>query len=328
MNTASKLESPDCKKNILLVTHQILQSNDHAKKMLKIANDNLNRAVDALQNKLFEQTAIEKNIFKTREVYDIIRRQFLGLKKEYERTLDKKIDLQHKIFSPQRATEMAKNIFVRGGFKKLRSDFYRLKKDEEKFSKNLLAFHTREKFFKNRDWSADERSVFLQEKYFLYKQKTLLEIEKNRLANFKISLQHRQFDLENLCQKPDSQKKIQLIAAGILRKNFKFVRSFEEVESNLKNLSQRIRHTKKQMDTLKIRLSLETRSSCYKIDSPENHSDSSAASLIADAILREPEAVQLVAYCPDDCLETERTWSLMSELDKDALIFKEMVRDL
>ena len=82
------------------------------------------------------------------------------------------------------------------------------------------------------------------------------------------------------------------------------------------------------MDTLKIHLSLEKCGSCYKIESPENHSVSSAASLIADAILREPEAVQLVAYCPDDCLEMEKTWSLMSELDKDALIFKEMVRDL
>ncbi len=170
--------------------------------------------------------------------------------------------------------------------------------------------------------------MFLQEKYFLIRQKTLLEIEKNRLANLKISLQNHQTELENFCAQPDSQKKIELIAAWILRKNYKFVRSFEEVESNLKNLSQRIRHTKKQMDTLKIRLSLETRSSCYKIESPENHSDSSAASLIADAILREPEAVQLVAYCPDNPFEMEKTWALMSELDKDELLHKLAMRDL
>ena len=72
----------------------------------------------------------------------------------------------------------------------------------------------------------------MQEKYFLSKQKTLLELEKNRLANFKISLQNRQLELENFCAQPDSLKKIQLIAAGIIRKNYKFVRSFEEVESN------------------------------------------------------------------------------------------------
>ena len=55
-----KLESPDCKKNILLVTHQILQSNDHARKMLKLASNNLNCAVDEVQNKLFAQTSTEK----------------------------------------------------------------------------------------------------------------------------------------------------------------------------------------------------------------------------------------------------------------------------
>ncbi len=82
------------------------------------------------------------------------------------------------------------------------------------------------------------------------------------------------------------------------------------------------------MDTLKIQLSLETRSSCYKIESPENHSNVSAASLIADAILREPEAVQLVAYCPDNPLEMEKTWSLMSKLDNDALRRKKILREL
>ena len=77
-----------------------------------------------------------------------------------------------------------------------------------------------------------------------------------------------------------------------------------------------------------LKLSLETRSSCYKIESLENHYDSSVASLIADAILREPEAVQLVAYCPDNPLEMDKTWILMSELDKDALIQKKIIREL
>jgi len=274
----NKLESPDCKKNILLVTHQILQTNAHARKMLKIASDNLNHAVDELQNKLFEQTSTEKNIFKTREVYDIIRRQFFGLKKEYERTLDKKFDLQHKIISPQRATDMAKNIFVRGGFKKLRSDLRKLKKDEEKFSKNLLAFNTREKLFRNRDWSADEKFLFLQEKYSLTKRKTLLELEKHRLESLKLSLENRQTELISLCQTPDSQKQIELIAAGILRKNLKFVRQFEEVDSHCKQLSQRIQHTKKQVDILKIHLSLGKCGAAYKIESPDNSSKSSALS--------------------------------------------------
>jgi len=156
----------------------------------------------------------------------------------------------------------------------------------------------------------------------------LLELEQKRLESLKISLENRQTELNSLCQIPDSQKKIELIAAGILRKNSKFVRQFEEVDSHCKQLFQRIQHTKKQVDILKIHLSLGKCGAAYKIESPDNSSKSSAASLIADAILREPEAVQLVAYCPDDCLEIDKTWSLMSELDKDALIHKQIMRDL
>ena len=214
----NKLETPDCKKNILMVTHKILQANVHARKMLKLTSDNLDRSVDELQNAIFAQTVNDeqKNIFKTREVYNLIRRQFFGLKKEYEKTLDKKFELQNKIISPQRAVEMAKNIFVHGGFKKLRADLLKLKKDEQKFALNLAEFKNREKNFLNRDWAVEERSLFVQEKYPLTREKTLIEIEKNRLAALKISLANRQTELDSLCQKPDSLKKIELIAAGIL----------------------------------------------------------------------------------------------------------------
>ena len=210
----------------------------------------------------------------------------------------------------------------------MRSDVRQFQKDEQKFSQNLIDFKNREKIFLNRDWSVEERNLFIQEKYFIAKQKTLLELEKNRLANLKISLENRQIELENFCQKPDSQKKIELIATGILRKNYKFVRKFEEIESNLKNLSQRLTHAKKQMDTLKNILSLEKRPTYYKVNSPCNASNSSAASLIADAVLCEPQAVQLVARSADNSIEMDKTWELMSELDKDELIQKKIIREL
>ncbi|MBR6012825.1 MAG: MobA/MobL family protein, partial [Selenomonadaceae bacterium] len=328
-----KLETPDCKKNILMVTHKILQNNLHARKMLKLASQNLEKAVDELHDKLFAQTISEepKNIFKTREVYDILRRHLSTLKKEYEKTLDKKFELQSKIISPQRATEMAKNIFVHGGFKKLRFDIRKLKKDEEKFSKNLRAFSFRQKLFQEKDWSAEERPIFLQEKYFLIKQKTLLELEQNRLKNLKISLDNRQTELDSLCQQSDSQKKIELIAAGILRKNFNFVRQHDKVETRRKNLHHRISHLKSQVDTLHTILSHEKRPIHYKVVDPEKLPDQSKISLvstIANAILREPDAVQLVAYCPDNCLEMEKDWDLMTDLDKEEILQKKIYREL
>lgn len=322
-----KLDSPDCRKNIQVVTHQILQQNFYAKKMLKLANDHLEKTVDELQNLIFTQSGDHKNIFKTREVYDIIRRQFFGLKKEYEKNLALKFSLQRKIISPQRALSMAQNIFVRGDFKKLHSELLKLHKNEQKFAKNLADFNQRKKFFINRDWSADEKHLFLQEKYSLTKQQTLLELEKLRLDSLKISLQSRQAKLESLCQLPDSKKKIELIAAGILRKNFKFVRQLEEVEYTCKNLSQRITHSKQQMDSLKDILSREKSSQLFKVNHA-NLPNNSAASIIADAILREPSAVQLVARSSENLLEMDKTWELMSELDKDELQNKKILREL
>lgn len=216
----------------------------------------------------------------------------------------------------------------------MRSYFRKLKKDEQILDKNLRTLSFRQKLLQNKNWTADEHSIFLQEKYFLTKQKTLLELEQRRLADLKISLENRQAKLDFRCEKPDSQKKIQLIAAGILNKNLKFVRQLEDVENRCKNLLQQISHIESQLDSLRSLFASKRGKGCSfsfqvvpSAKLPDN-SSVSLASLIADAILREPEVVQLVAYCPDDCLEIEKTWELMSEFDKDALIRKEMIRDL
>ena len=69
----------------------------------------------------------------------------------------------------------------------------------------------------------------------------------------------------------------------------------EEIETCVKNLAQRISHTKKQLDALKIQLALDKPNICYKVNYSDNLSGNSLASIIADAILKEPQAVQLVA---------------------------------
>ena len=50
--------------------------------------------------------------------------------------------------------------------------------------------------------------------------------------------------------------------------------------------------------------------------------------IIADALLAEPYAVQLVARFSGNNLEMEKDWELMSELDKDEIINKKMIREL
>ena len=237
-------------------------------------------------------------------------------------------NLHKRIISPQRAISMAKNIFVGGDLKRLRATISQCKKDEQRLAQKIFAFNQRENIFQNHDWTTSERSAFLQEKYLLTKQKTLIELEKARLANLKLSIEQKQAELDSLCQKPDSLKKIELIAAGILRKNYKFVRRLEEIETRVKNLAQRMNHAKEQLDALKIQLTFDKPNTAYKVNCSDNSSSSSFASIIADAILKEPQAVQLVARSTGNNLEMEKDWEMMSEFDKDELIRRKIIREL
>ena len=104
-----RLELPNCRNNILMVTHQILQDNTHARQTPKRTNIELNKAIDDLRNVLFAQSLEEpQTTFKTREVYNLICRQYCALKKEHEVLLVGKFHIKRQIISPQLAIFMAK----------------------------------------------------------------------------------------------------------------------------------------------------------------------------------------------------------------------------
>ena len=324
-----RLDSSEFKNNIALVTHQILQSNTHARKMLKRASAELDKAVDDLRNALFAQTMEEpQSNFKTREVYDLIRQQHRALKKEKEELFFAKFHLQRQIISPKRAIFMAKNIFVHGEYKRLREEIRRHKKNEQRLAPKLLAYAKEEKEFQTRDWSVLPRSTFLQAQYYLTKQRTLLEIEIGRLDQIKLSLQNKQAELESLCQPHEAARKIEMIAAGILRKNLRFVRQMEEIEAREKELIPRINHADEQMKALKDRIARDKMNTYYRVICSDMLPNIKAASIIADAVLMEPQAVQLVARSNGNNLEMEKDWELMSELDKEELLDKKIVREL
>ena len=326
---ASKLDSPECRKNIQLVTHQILQSNTYALKWLKKASDELDKAVADLSNALFTKALEEpQSSFKTREVYDLIRRQYHGLKKEYENTLADKFAIRHQIISPQRALAMAKNIFVHGDYKRLREAIRRYKKAEQTLANKFLAYNKEEKKFQREDWKVLPRSTFLQTQYYLTKQRTLLKMEKERLDQIKLALQKKQKELDSLCLEHESQRKIEEIAAGILRKNYKFVRQLEKIETHEKELIPRINHVKEQLNALEVRVARDKVGTRYRVTNSDNLSNNALATIIADAILFDPQAVQLVARLDGNFLEMEKDWEMMSEFDKDELMRKKIIREL
>ena len=73
----------------------------------------------------------------------------------------------------------------------------------------------------------------------------------------------------------------------------------------------------------------------YRVIQSEHHSkktdtlkENELVAIIADALLGEEYAVQLVARSSGNNLEMEKDWELMSELDKDELLDKKIVREL
>ena len=223
---------------------------------------------------------------------------------------------------------MAKNIFVHGDFKRLREEIRRYKKNEQRLAPKLLAYAKEEKEFQARDWSVFPRSTFLQAQYYLTKQRTLLEVEKSRLDQIKLSLQNKQTELEKLCQPHEAARKIEMIAAGILRKNLRFVRQMEEIETRAKELIPRLNHAKEQMKALEERIARDKVNTRYRVTCSDMLSNDKAASLIADAILFDPQAVQLVARFNGNNLEMEKDWEMMTEFDKDEIIRKKIIHEL
>lgn len=87
-------------------------------------------------------------------------------------------------------------------------------------------------------------------------------------------------------------------------------------------------HAKDQINALENLIARDKVNTRYRITICNKLTKNQAASLIADAILMEPQVVQLVARSTGNNLEMEKDWELMSELDKDELIDKEIVREL
>ena len=123
----------------------------------------------------------------------------------------------------------------------------------------------------------------------------MLELEKNRLDQIKLSLQNKQNELETLCQPHEAKRKIELIAASILRKNFRFVRQLEQIEAREKELIPRMNHAKEQMNALEERIACDKINTRYRVTVSDSLTNNQAASVIADAILSDSQAVQLVA---------------------------------
>lgn len=322
-------------KNVHLVTHNILQKNLENLKALQKMSDELLHDTQEFK-KLTECKEKPQTIFSFSEVQENLCQQCRFLKSEYEKSIDEMNRLRWRVINPARAISMAENIFVHGDFKKLRDEKRKYEKAVSNFEKKFADYQQHESDFKNAKW--ENLSEKIQEQYYLTKEKIMLESARQKLQNTKKFLESESERLEKICQTEEARQKISVIAAGILKKNLKIAEEYEQAKIRSKNLSQKLKLAKNRLEGLKRNGSGKLQKSVFRVDKPYNFDKESAktsssdpnfiASLIADALNGNENAVQLVAYCPENCLEMEKNWDLLSDIEKDALIWKEMVREL
>lgn len=327
-----KLLRPYQQKNVELVTHGILQANSKILNELKQTSDVLLQNVAAFRARI-DIRETPKTTFTAKEVRDNLYEQYRSLKRQHEEATAHSYRLMFQVISPQRAMKIAQNIFVQGGFKKLRSEQEAYQKALAKYERDVSENRKREMFFQNANWT--NRGVKLQEQYYTTKEKIRLEETERKLAQTKSRLDKELVRLETLCQTEEAQEKIALIAAGILRKNLKIAQEYESAKKLVSTLSQKLQETKKRFNAFDEGYRSLKQNRVYCVIESESDSRKTSTSsknelvaIIADALMGEPYAVQLVARFDGNALEMEKDWELMSELDKDELIDKKIIREL
>ena len=123
-----------------------------------------------------------------------------------------------------------------------------------------------------------------------------------------------------MCQSDDAQEKIALIAASILRKNLKIAQEYETTIKLMNALREKMQTTKKRFKALDDDYWRLKKSFVYRVILSESDSRKTSipsknelVAIIADALLGESYAIQLVARFDSNALEMEKDWEMMSE---------------
>ena len=327
-----KLQNSYRRKNVELVVHGILQRNLEILEELKKASESILKNVTALRCKL-EIREKPQTSFTAKEVRDSLFQQFRSFQRQYEEAKSRYYALMFKRVSSAEALSRAKNIFVHGGFKKLSIEQKVYEKELARYKLEKSESQNRAMDFNSRQWSSCSEK--LQAQYYLTKSQIHLEETEQKLLDTKIQLDNESSRLESLCKTQEAQEKIALIAASILRKNLKIAQEYETTIKLMNALRDKIQTAKKRFNALDDGYWRLKKNFVYRVIPSQSDSVKTSAlkentlpAIIADALLGEPYAVQLVARFDSNALEMEKDWELMSELDKDEFIRKKIIRKL
>ena len=323
-----KLDEPYRRKNVELVVHGLLQNDLNILAELKQTSSALLENIDALKKQIKGRKKT-KVMFTVSEIRENLLQQYRSLKKQYEKAVDNRNSLMISLVSPLNALSRAKNIFVYGGFDKFHAQQEEYEKTMKQFEHDNSHFLLWQQSFndKKRTSAGDK----LREQYYLTKTKIHLEMTGRKLAETKNQLDSELTHLEKLCQTEDAQEKIAFLAANILFKNLKIEKEYKKAKEIISDLSEKLQEAKKRFKAFDKGYRSLKQNRVYRVipsAKTDTLNENELAKIIADALLGEEYAVQLVARFDENALEMEKDWEMMTEFDKDEIIRKKIVREL
>ena len=328
-----KLAEPPTPQRIQKYAQRMLQEDRHTRQMYDRAHDHLATALRNFRQALTDDTDRENNqeVYTTKELYAVLRKRYFGLKKEYERAWQAERKLKQQVISPERATEIAEDVFCKGEWKKLRADLRQLTKDEKYFANDLAKLEKEKIAIASEPLSAAEKSARLHD--YAKNEKTLLE-RSGALRTKKASLTQKQAALRAKCDLPEAKTKIADIALGVIRKNHPIKVRYETAAKYTKHVLGKMQTAKAEMQAVKEQMAYDTDKTQYKVVTPQGgyhgsgyDSGANNPSMIAEAIMKTTAAVNVVARSRDDS-GLEKSWQMMTVFERDELAKKAILRDL
>lgn len=323
---SERLATPYMQKKIQKETMHILWEDKATKLRLETANTNLQASIDALQKELqnhIEEHTITENTYTAKQLSKIISATHDNLQLEHNKNNAALKKLESRVISYDRAVSMAKDLYVKGDFKKLREHRRNLKKKESYLAKDKILYQQELAEFSNikkpQFWQSEEiKEAYKNKQNDLLIKESDLELQEKALEKEMAILEQQEQELTALCNTSAAKAKIEDIALGILKKNHPIAEKYELLLEQTKSSSQKVVHAKMQLQAVKKQAMVDKDGTQYKVVSGVGGGNTKAPnpSLIADAILGDSKAVQLVAQAKQGD-EMEKQWNMMTEIEKD-----------
>lgn len=327
-NIRTELNTPEKKEKIQILTHRILQGNRHDYMEYLKASQALDNAMESFDQALFDEEAHEEaqESFTTKELYDISRRRFFGLKKESERLQRQMEAAKKKYYSMERVTEMAQARYIDKIFGKetSRNLHQRERKwqKRETYWKNDIEKYQKEKasFDALPPPSMGNQLAYISKRDDLITEYLKLNETKKSLDEERAAIDHTHHEIQETLNTKDAEEAIQAIALGILKKNTPYRNRYEAIRTKYKSVCARRDVAGKRMQAMKVAIKADANNKThYRIASGASSSSGAytpKTDRIMDAITG-VEAVRANVQIRKDDDDSLKNWTLMTNAEKE-----------